>query len=98
MVGRTTVRGEAFNVGDRSGRPAAAASTRTVGPSSMPLDAPACSQNGSVMAMTGAALRPAVRAIPAGWYQWLFLAATALLVGRADPDNWAPAPNRSAGP
>jgi len=55
----------------------------------MPLDAPACSQNVSVMAMTGAALRPAVRAIPAGWYQWLFLAATAWLVGGAYLDNWA---------
>lgn len=41
------------------------------------------------MAITGAALRPAVRAIAAGWYQWLFLAATAWLVGGAYLDNWA---------
>ena len=41
------------------------------------------------MAISGAALRPAARAIPAGWYQWLFLAATAWLVGGAYLDNWA---------
>lgn len=41
------------------------------------------------MATTGAALRPTVRAIPAGWYQWLFLAATVWLVGGVYLDNWA---------
>jgi hypothetical protein len=41
------------------------------------------------MAITGAALRPAVRTIPAGWFQWLYLAATAWLVGGAFLDNWA---------
>jgi hypothetical protein len=41
------------------------------------------------MSITGAALRPAVRALPAGSYQWFFLAATAWLVGGAYLDNWA---------
>jgi len=34
------------------------------------------------MAITAAA-RPAERVLPAGWYDWLFLAATAWLVGGA---------------
>lgn len=72
-------------------RPPKMSSSRlTSGPSNTSLDAPPCPQNGfPVMAITGAALRPAVRAIPAGWYQWLFLAATAWLFGGAYLDNWA---------
>jgi len=40
------------------------------------------------MAITAAA-RPAERVLPAGWYDWLFLAATAWLVGGAFLDAWA---------
>jgi hypothetical protein len=38
---------------------------------------------------TAAAARPAGRAIPAGWYSWLVLAATAWLVGGGYLDAWA---------
>src|SRR5215831_6839438 len=40
------------------------------------------------MAITAAA-RPAGRAIPAAWFDWLFLAATAWLVGGGYLDSWA---------
>ena len=41
------------------------------------------------MAIIEAAARPTGRALPAAWYHWLFLAATAWLVGGAFLDNWA---------
>src|SRR5262245_15933914 len=66
------------------------ASPLTSGPSSTSLDASSLSAEWfPVMAITGAALRPAARTMPAGWYQWLFLAASAWLVGGAYLDNWA---------